>query len=272
MMVRFSLIARHSRSTRPFRAVAGLLLLGSLSLAGPALAQYGPFGPFERDYRDPHGWWGPPPAYHARPPIIVQRPIPPRVMASFLRDEGLVAIERLERLDDVYVAHGRDRQGRRLRIVADAFDGQILDRMRLSEPPRERVRPLPPRERPAPPAVRSAPERTTPQRPAPAPRPPQPPPRPPEAKPVPSAPAPVAPSPNPPASPPAAPAPAPANPAGAPAPAAPNAAPANPAGSGGIPAIRVPDVPPPVIPVQPLDDTPSRPRPVTPAVPTAPLL
>lgn len=232
---------------------SGLVVAACLATSG-AQAQYGPFGPFDRAYRDPHGWWAPPPAYRTRPPIIVQRPIPPRVMAGFLRDEGLVQIDRLERLDDVYIAHGRDRQGRRLRLVADAYDGLILDRMRLSEPPRERVRPAPRRERPSsPPAARPVPEPG-----APAQRPPQPPPRPPEAKPAEQAPA---------ASPPQAPVPGPAQ--AKPPPANPGAA--NPA-SGGAPPVKVPDLPPPAIPVQPLDDTPSVPRPATPAVPAAPLL
>jgi hypothetical protein len=256
-------IFRHMRRTLSVSLVvaaslaAASLVAASLAASG-AQAQYGPFGPFERDYRDPYGWWAPPPSYRARPPIVVQRPIPPRVMASFLRDEGLVAIERLERLDDVYIAHGRDRQGRRLRLVADAYDGMILDRVRLSEPPRERARPLPPRERPAtPPVARPAPERSAPATRAPQPT-PQPPSRPAEARPA---------TPVPPAAPSQPPAAAPS--ANAPAPAA--AAPTVP-GSGGVPAVRVPDVPPPIIPVQPLDDATSRPRPATPQVPAAPLL
>lgn len=240
-------IFRHMRRTLSVGLVMAASFVAASLAASGAQAQYGPFGPFERDYRDPYGWWAPPPSYRARPPIVVQRPIPPRVMASFLRDEGLVAIERLERLDDVYIAHGRDRQGRRLRLVADAYDGMILDRVRLSEPPRERARPLPPRERPAtPPVARPAPERSAPATRSPQPT-PQPPSRPAEARPA---------TPVPPAAPPQPPA---------------AAAPTVP-GSGGVPAVRVPDVPPPIIPVQPLDDATSRPRPATPQVPAAPLL
>ncbi len=54
------------------------------------------------------------------------RVLPPQVIRNHLR-RSYYEVSRPERRGDVYIARAEDRRGRDLRIVADAYTGQVLN-------------------------------------------------------------------------------------------------------------------------------------------------
>ncbi|MDJ1158310.1 hypothetical protein QNA08_08705 [Chelatococcus sp. SYSU_G07232] len=72
-------------------------------------------------------------------------PLSRREIVHVLRDHGFVRIGPPRRAGDVYVVEGIDRGGYRVRLVVDAYAGDILDGVPLG-PPRPLARVLPPDE------------------------------------------------------------------------------------------------------------------------------
>ncbi|CAM5210758.1 putative protein OS=Bosea thiooxidans OX=53254 GN=SAMN05660750_02448 PE=4 SV=1 [Bosea thiooxidans] len=180
-----------NRSTAPGRiALMGLVVAGALTgMAGTAGAQYyyydDGYDPYPAyGYRDDYG-------YAPRPRAVVPRAAPAPVSPYEInriaaRDYGLVRIERSIRRDDTYAVDGETANGQRLRLILDAYAGDLIRRVPLrgrtaaaphvarAEPrqdqtaPRPRLVPQPP-ERPAelkPPAQASAPATAAPPSPA----------------------------------------------------------------------------------------------------------
>ncbi|MGO4407013.1 hypothetical protein AB4Z10_22465 [Bosea sp. RAF48] len=221
-----------NRSTAPGRiALMGLVVASALAgTAGTAGAQYyyyddgyAPYPAYGYGYRYDY-------RYAPRPPALVPRtpaPVSPYAVNRIAaRDYGLVRIDRSIRRDDTYIVDGVTAGGQRLRLILDAYAGDLIRRIPLrgqgvpapdvaridphqGQAPRPRLVPQPP-ERPAelqPPAEASAPATSVPPSPA-APAAPEPA-KPAEAAPV-EASAPATASPPSPAAPPA---PEPAKPA-----------------------------------------------------------
>lgn len=163
-------------------ALAGLAMAGALAVAaGPAAAQYYIYEeeilPRDDGYR-----YRPLPRYLATlPPTLPMRDI--GLIAR--REFGLARIERTLRSGQTYVIDGETARGRRVRLLLDAYSGDLIDRIPLpgSRPatpadeiarvePRadggRRLVPLPPQRPPAPkpPAEASAPASVVPRPPA----------------------------------------------------------------------------------------------------------
>ena len=284
------------RSTAPGRiALMGLVVAGAMAgMAGAASAQYyyygyDPYPAYRYGYRYDYG-------YAPRPPAVVPRapaPVSPYAVNRIAaRDYGLVRIERSIRRDDTYVVDGVTARGQRMRLVLDAYAGELIRRVPLrgqvvpapdvirADPreehavPRQRLTPQPP-ERPAelkPPAEASAPATTS--VPSPAAPPVQEPVKPVEQPPA-EASAPATTAPPQPAKP-QEPSHGPTNPeTGADKPRLVNpsdvrgtdAAERKPPLSSPAPTAEAPSIPP----VQHVDPTPSTPKPETPIAPVAPL-
>ncbi|CAH1670066.1 conserved exported hypothetical protein [Hyphomicrobiales bacterium] len=180
-----------NRSTAPGRiALMGLVVAGALAgTAGTAGAQYyyyddgyDPYPAYGYGYRYDYG-------YAPRPPAAVPRaapaPVSPATVSRIAaRHYGLVRIDRSIRRDDTYIVDGVTAGGQRLRLVLDAYAGELIRRIPLRDQPRsdvvrvdphqEQAAPRPrlvpqPPERPAelkPPAQASAPATTVPPAPA----------------------------------------------------------------------------------------------------------
>lgn len=172
-----------NRSTAPGRiALMGLVVAGALAgTAATAGAQYyyyddgyDPYPSYGYGYRYDYG-------YAPRPPVAIPRAAPApaslyEINRIAARDYGLVRIERSIRRDDAYVVDGETASGQRLRLILDAYAGDLIRRVPLrsrsaaphivrADPrqdqvaPHSRLVPQPP-ERPAelkPPAEASAP-------------------------------------------------------------------------------------------------------------------
>lgn len=181
-----------NRSTAPGRiALMGLVVAGALAgTAATAGAQYyyyddgyDPYPSYGYGYRYDYG-------YAPRPPVAIPRAAPAPVSLYEInriaaRDYGLVRIERSIRRDDAYVVDGETASGQRLRLILDAYAGDLIRRVPLrsrsaaphivrADPrqdqgaPHSRLVPQPP-ERPAelkPPAEASAPATIVPPSPA----------------------------------------------------------------------------------------------------------
>lgn len=181
------------RSTTPRRqALMGLAVAGALAgTAGPAAAQYYGYDDdvivYRYGYRD-DGYrdFG----FRYRPAPRAPVALPARSVSRIaLRDFGLVQVERTLRSGESYIVDGQAANGRRARLILDAYSGDLIDRIALppahrttpevaradpreiEQPARPRLVPRPP-ERPAalkPPAQATAPATVIPPAPAAAP-------------------------------------------------------------------------------------------------------
>jgi hypothetical protein len=101
-------------------ALIGLMLAGIV----PVSAQF-------HDYRY-FGYRGAP----VRPPAPVYEEfdvsLDAREVSLLLRRRGLNQITGLRREGDTYIANVETRQGERLRVMVDAYDGQIIERQRIA--------------------------------------------------------------------------------------------------------------------------------------------
>lgn len=181
-----------NRSTAPGRiALMGLVVAGALAgTMGAAGAQYyyyddgyDPYPAYGYGYRYDYRYAPRPPAAVPHAPAPVSPYTVNRIAA---RNYGLVRIDRSIRRDDTYVVDGVTAGGQRLRLVLDAYAGELIRRIPLrgqagpapnvaridphqeQAAPRPRLVPQPP-ERPAelkPPAEASAPATSAPPSPA----------------------------------------------------------------------------------------------------------
>lgn len=145
------------RTTAPLRLVlTSLAAAGAIAgTAGSAAAQY--YYYYEDEAFYPRGYYE---RYAPRPPARVPQGALGRIAA---RDYGLVQIDRTVRTGSSYVIDGQRADGRRTRLIIDAYSGELIDSIRLPEARRDvpRVARVDPRqdERPAPRLVPRPPDR-----------------------------------------------------------------------------------------------------------------
>lgn len=133
------------RSTAPARqALMGLAVAGALAgTAGPAAAQYYlydddvvvyRYGYRDDGYRDFGYRYRPVP----RAPVALAARSISRIA---LRDFGFVQVERTQRSGESYIVDGQTANGRRTRLILDAYSGDLIERVVL--PPARRALPAP---------------------------------------------------------------------------------------------------------------------------------
>ncbi|MBN8533971.1 MAG: hypothetical protein J0L51_07755 [Rhizobiales bacterium] len=135
---------RHSRITSS--AAGAAMLIGTAILAAPAQAQIyvGPFGP--RAFAVPlYGYGG---GYYAPR----ERRMHPSVIVEELEDRGFRDLVLVSRKPDVYVIEGMSPRREPVRLIVDAYDGEILERFTRG-PVTSALAPLP-----TPPMRRTTPE------------------------------------------------------------------------------------------------------------------
>lgn len=133
-------------------AVAGAaMLIGTAFLAAPAQAQFyvGPFGP--RVFASPHYGYGG--GYYAPR----DRRLHPSVVVEELEDRGFRDLVLVSRRPDVYVIEGVNARREPVRLVVDAYDGEILERFSRA-PKTSALAPVPAPPMPTPPLRRSLPD------------------------------------------------------------------------------------------------------------------
>jgi len=107
--------------------VGGSAMLALLAGGAPAQAQVW----FE--YRT----WSTPRYYDEPPPrVLAPAPLPRSAIRSIVGERGFEVIGPIARRGEVYFVPVEDMRGRRARLVVDAFDGEILDRLAAAGPPR----------------------------------------------------------------------------------------------------------------------------------------
>lgn len=108
--------------------LASLAVAGALAAAaGPAAAQYYTYD--EEILPPTYGYrYRPLPGYRpAAPPVVSMREI---VMIAH-REFGLAQVERTLRSRETYIVDGVNRGGRRVRLLLDAYSGDLIDRIPL---------------------------------------------------------------------------------------------------------------------------------------------
>jgi len=108
--------------------VAASAMLALLAGGAPAQAQVW----FE--YRT---WSTPRYGYDEPPPrVLAPAPLPRSAVRSIVGRSGFDVVGPIARRGEVYIVPVEDMRGRRVRLVVDAFDGEILDRLAAVGPPR----------------------------------------------------------------------------------------------------------------------------------------
>jgi hypothetical protein len=111
------------RHSRVHSAIAGAtLLIGTAIFSAPAQAQFygGPFGP--RAFASPfYGYGG---GYHAPR----ERRLHPSMIVEELEDRGFRDLVLVSRKADIYVIEGVSPRREPVRLIVDAYDGEILER------------------------------------------------------------------------------------------------------------------------------------------------
>jgi hypothetical protein len=133
-------------------AVAGAaLLIGTALLAAPAQAQFyvGPFGP--RVFASPHFGYGG--GYYAPR----DRRLHPSMIVEELEDRGFRDLVLISRRPDVYVIEGVSPRREPVRLIVDAYDGEILERFSRA-PKTSALAPVPAPPMPIPPMRRTLPD------------------------------------------------------------------------------------------------------------------
>jgi hypothetical protein len=127
-------------------AAGAVMLVGTLSAAAPAQAQFyvGPFGP--RVFAIS------PPGYIPGHPVYRERRMHPSMIVEDLEDRGFRDLVLVSRRPDVYVIEGMSPRREPIRLIVDAYDGEILERFTRG-PVTSALAPLP-----TPPVRRTLPE------------------------------------------------------------------------------------------------------------------
>lgn len=126
-------------SARSRIALIGLAMAGALvGTTGGAAAQY--YYDDDYDYAPRSGYYGY--GYRYAPPPA---PLSARAVARIaIREYGLAQVERTVRTGSSYVVDGQAANGRRTRLIFDLYSGDLVQRVNLQAPERERVRPRAP--------------------------------------------------------------------------------------------------------------------------------
>lgn len=133
-------------------AVTGVaMLVGSALLSAPAQAQFyvGPLGP--RVFASPHFGFGG--GYYAPS----ERRLHPSIIVEELEDRGFRDLVLISRRPDVYVIEGMSPRREPVRLIVDAYDGEILERF-FRTPHTAALTPVPAPPMPTPPLRRSLPD------------------------------------------------------------------------------------------------------------------
>lgn len=108
---------------RRFAAPAALAAIALGAAVAPASAQYfRPWGP---------GYWGPPTVYSEPGDTFDDSQLSPRAVAGILRSRGFRLVSAPQLRGKEFVAVGESADGRRVRFVIDAFDGDVIRTVRL---------------------------------------------------------------------------------------------------------------------------------------------
>ena len=113
------IVSSSSRAAGRARTLAAAGIAGGLlvTLAGSAQAQF-------------FGWWGSPPAYGVPENAV----IPPGEIYRIVAARGYQVTGGLQRNGRVYLVDAVDQWGRALRLVVDAYQGDILQRFATAPP------------------------------------------------------------------------------------------------------------------------------------------
>lgn len=116
---------RHSKiipvSTGLRLAAGAALLIGAFSVATPAQAQFY-IGTFR------HSFAISPPGYMPGYPVHRERRLHPSMIVEELEDRGFRDLVLVTRRADVYVIEGISPRREPVRLIVDAYDGEILER------------------------------------------------------------------------------------------------------------------------------------------------
>ncbi|MGL5448412.1 MAG: hypothetical protein ACRDBL_13985, partial [Rhabdaerophilum sp.] len=116
---------RHSRTIPPstgLRLAAGAaLLIGAFSIVAPAQAQF-----YVGTFR--HSFAIAPPGYLPGYPVHRERRLHPSIIVEDLEDRGFRDLVLVTRRPDVYVIEGISPRREPVRLIVDAYDGEILER------------------------------------------------------------------------------------------------------------------------------------------------